>query len=334
MPLSLEEIEEIQADLMADDIEIDFEKMKLWDKEKLTYYFENGGVEPPAEWQQPPCVPLEPVDDATFKKWFPKWKKPESKPKFRLVCFHNAGSAESNYTGRGLRMPTDNPFVVACNEKGGELLAVELPGRESRRAEQRFLTLRDAAAALFPILAPTLNQPGVPYVMIGHSMGTWMLFETLKLLMSKGVALPAQVVVSSFPSPAIPVADRPWRPNKGMSDSAFKDECRTWSVNEVVFSDGMWMKGPNYESLMRDDFTLFDAYEYEPAPAKIPVLISAYYARDDKNVKRHHVNTWQDLTSHGFKIEEVPGNHLFFYQYDVRNKWMERVLETMPDGFC
>eukprot|EP00967_Tisochrysis_lutea_P047224 scaffold57437_cov33-Tisochrysis_lutea.AAC.4 len=31
------------------------------------------------------------------------------------------------------------------------------------------------------------------------------------------------------------------------------------------------MKGPNYESLMRDDFTLFDAYEYEPAPAKIPV---------------------------------------------------------------
>ena len=49
------------------------------------------------------------VDDATFKKWFPKWKKPESKPKFRLVCFHNAGSAESNYTGRGLRMPTDNP---------------------------------------------------------------------------------------------------------------------------------------------------------------------------------------------------------------------------------
>ena len=84
-------------------------------------------------------------------------------------------------------------FVVACNEKGGELLAVELPGRESRRAEQRFLTLRDAAAALFPILAPTLNQPGVPYVMIGHSMGTWMLFETLKLLMSKGVALPAQV---------------------------------------------------------------------------------------------------------------------------------------------
>eukprot|EP00962_Isochrysis_galbana_P055530 scaffold27304_cov90-Isochrysis_galbana.AAC.1 len=165
--------------------------MKLWDKEQVTYYFENGGEEPPAEWQPPPCVPLTPVsrratlragapphpappcsaaglaapsrsstthrsrvsagseafcaaapplnvpsghpaplnvplaprnprappalvtqvDDATFKKWFPKWKRPASNPKFRLVCFHNAGSAESNYTGRGLRMPNDNPCV-------------------------------------------------------------------------------------------------------------------------------------------------------------------------------------------------------------------------------
>jgi hypothetical protein len=70
---------------------------------------------------------------------------------------------------------------------------VELPGRETRRTEPRYTRLRDAAAALFPVLAPVLNEPHVPYVMIGHSMGTWMLFETLKLIMSKGVAMPQQV---------------------------------------------------------------------------------------------------------------------------------------------
>jgi hypothetical protein len=32
MPLSLEELQDIQADAMADDIEIDFEKMSLWSK--------------------------------------------------------------------------------------------------------------------------------------------------------------------------------------------------------------------------------------------------------------------------------------------------------------
>lgn len=333
MPLTLSEIEDIQADLMADDVEIDFEKMKLWDADQVTYYFENGGAEPPGEWTPPPCVPLTPVDDATFKKWFPKWKPPAATPKFRLVCFHNAGSAESNYTGKGLRMPNDNPFVVACNERGGELLAVELPGRESRRAEARYRTLSVAAEALFPVLAPKLNE-SVPYVVVGHSMGTWMLFETLKLLMARGVRLPEQVVVSSFPAPSLPAAKRPWRANKGMDDDAFKEECRTWSVNEVVFSAGMWTKGPNYEALMRDDFTLFDAYEYAPAVApQLPMPVSAYYARDDKNVKESHVATWKDMTCKDFRLEEVPGNHLFFYQYDVRNKWMDRVVESLPDGF-
>ena len=45
MPLTLEELEEIQADAMADDIEIDFEKMQLWTRERATKYFEGGGIE-------------------------------------------------------------------------------------------------------------------------------------------------------------------------------------------------------------------------------------------------------------------------------------------------
>lgn len=60
------------------------------------------------------------------------------------------------------------------------------------------------------------------------------------------------------------------------------------------------------------------------------VPISAYYARDDQNVQRDHVSTWQALTSRDFRLAEVPGNHLFFYQYDVRNNWMEAVLQGAP----
>eukprot|EP00967_Tisochrysis_lutea_P054057 scaffold67421_cov33-Tisochrysis_lutea.AAC.7 len=46
MPLTLAELEEIQADLLADDVQIDFERMKLWDREKVVAYFENGGAFP------------------------------------------------------------------------------------------------------------------------------------------------------------------------------------------------------------------------------------------------------------------------------------------------
>ena len=33
---------------------------------------------------------------------------------------------------------------------------------------------------------------------------------------------------------------------------------------------------------MRDDFTLFDAYEHVPAPGKIPVPINAFFAEQDQ----------------------------------------------------
>ena len=82
--------------------------------------------------------------------------------------------------------------------------------------------------------------------------------------------------------------------------------------------------------MMRDDFTLFDAYEHTPMGTKLSVPIAAYYARDDQNVKKHHVEGWAGLTSAAFSISEVEGNHLFFYQYDVRNAWMQRVIDGLP----
>ena len=247
MPLTLEELEDIQADCLADDVEIVFEKMSLWDETTVREYFENGGQLPevgtqPAAAAAGPMLP--PVTEAELKRWFPKWKKVEA-PKFRIVCFHNAGSSESVWTGRGLRTTVDNPFVLHCRERGGELLALELPGREGRRAEpretelQRYaaadgtltltctltftltctltftvtvtltltvtptvtlsvtLTLTRYAAAIFDVLAPLVqHSPEVPYVLAGHSMGSWLLFELSKLLQTRGIPLPAQVVVA------------------------------------------------------------------------------------------------------------------------------------------
>ena len=66
---------------------------------------------------------------------------------------------------------------------------------------------------------------------------------------------------------------------------------------------------------------------------KLVEITTKTLAEADKNVKESHVATWKDMTCKDFRLEEVPGNHLFFYQYDVRNKWMDRVVESLPDGF-
>ena len=55
------------------------------------------------------------------------------------------------------------------------------------------------------------------------------------------------------------------RENLNEDDPQFKEECEGWDVNKVVFTPQNWQV---YEGLMRDDFTLFDEYEYKPATAK------------------------------------------------------------------
>ena len=47
MPLTLAELDSIQADAMADDVEIDFEKMRLWTHEQAVVFFETGEEPPP-----------------------------------------------------------------------------------------------------------------------------------------------------------------------------------------------------------------------------------------------------------------------------------------------
>jgi hypothetical protein len=41
-------------------------------------------------------------------------------------------------------------------------------------------------------------------------------------------------------APDIPVEQRPWRQQRGLDEAEFKDECRGWDVNELVFSAAMW----------------------------------------------------------------------------------------------
>ena len=253
------------------------------------------------------------------------------------MCFHNAGSSESTYTGKGLRQKEDNPFVTHCKQNGGELLACELPGRETRRNEPRERVLRPCCEALYPVLAPLLQEESVPYVVVGHSMGTWMSYEFIRLMAERGIPLPRLWVVSGFPAPSIAEKERPWNRNEPMDDAAFMEEARGWNVNEVVFQPANWKV---FSGMMRDDFTLFDSYVYTPPPAHVakgefPLPIKAKYAEMDGRCKKHHLEGWRAFTSEKLKftVEQTPGNHLFFYDVPARAAWMHSVLKDLPDGF-
>ena len=84
---------------------------------------------------------------------------------------------------------------------------------------------------------------------------------------------------------------------------------------------------------MRDDFTLFDAYEYAPAPAPLAVPVRAFYAAADKRIKKTHLEGWRRFTTASFSVDEVQGHHLFFYDPPQRAAFMNAVLAGLPDEF-
>jgi surfactin synthase thioesterase subunit len=95
--------------------------------------------------------------------------------------------------------------------------------------------------------------------LVAHSVGTWVAFEFLAACRAAGVPLPAAAFLSAMPAPDLPPGDRPWRRQRELGEAQFVEECRGWDISEVVFSPAMW---PQYQPLLRADFTLFDEYEF------------------------------------------------------------------------
>jgi medium-chain acyl-[acyl-carrier-protein] hydrolase len=270
--------------------------------------------------------------------WFPAAaRQPRlTQPKLRVLCFHNAGSAENIYTApivsRGKRTP--NELLGWAAPAGVEILAVQLPGREARRGEPVLTSCQAVAAALLPVVAPLVaaDEGAPPYVVVAHSVGTWNSFELLCLLREKGLPMPLRIFYSCFPPPDLPEAERPWTPNSALpTDAAFQQECRGWDVNEVVFGEGMWGV---YKGLMRGDFSCFDQYRYgRDAEPPLGVPITSFYARRDQKVTAAMVAGWQRISGPGcdddFEHLPIEGHHLFPYDPTAKAAWMKQIVERL-----
>ncbi|CAL8468350.1 g7890 [Coccomyxa elongata] len=296
--------------------------------------------DPPIEWNEDrirkhfnrpfPCVPsFGPVDEVELIKWFPglplsRTSCPE--PRWRVLCFPNAGNAEDMYTSEGTgARKVSSPLLEWCRSNGAECLAVQPPGRNMRMKEACITTCRHMAAALLPVLAPKLQQ--TPYIVIAHSVGTWNAFEFLMQARSQGLPMPRHVFLSAMAAPDIPVEQRPWRQQRSLSEADFQEECRGWDVSEIVFSPSLW---PTYHSLMRADFTLFDEYEYThrgTEPFSFP--ITSFYGTRDRRIKEDMVRGWAKFTTGAFEYIAIEGHHLWPLVKESKILWLDAIVQRL-----
>jgi surfactin synthase thioesterase subunit len=329
-------------------------------------------------------------DETAFQG--PFTKKTVQKPKARVLCWPNAGNAEDVFTSERARVDgalrtIPSPLIRWCQTNRAELFAVQLPGRAARSSEPALRCARDAARALMPIVARRFfsstaktkrreddddvddvddndsdsasdsdsdsdDAKEIPWIVVGHSVGSWCAFEFVRLAASLGFHAPALACLSGFPAPDIQIERRPWRVNESLDDAAFKEECRAWGMDEAAFGEKIW---PVFEPLLRADFTLFDEYEYdenshrrgvederEKEKQKVfPRLLTLRGTRDER-ITREAVSAWRRFSfvdeKEGKKnetektyrhVELVDAPHLLLTHPAFKSAWLNAVADAL-----
>ena len=218
--------------------------------------------------------------------------RPTPNARLRLFCFPFAGGSASVYAPWARHLP---PEV--------ELVAVQLPGRESRLVERPYSDMTELTEKLGAELAPFMDRP---FALFGHSNGGLMAFELARLLRRTGRRMPEHLFASGRPAPQVELSDPPLH---DLPEDEFLDALRRFNgTPEEVLQNPEIME--LIAPMLRADFALGETYRYTPGPP-LAVPISAYGGERDDEVSQDQVEAWREQTSAAFQLRMFPGDHFF-----------------------
>jgi surfactin synthase thioesterase subunit len=217
---------------------------------------------------------------------------PGSDPR-RLVCFPHAGGSASFY----------HPFSRAL-QPDIEVLAVQYPGRQERRAERPVSDLHELADQAAEALLPWVDGRTAFF---GHSMGAVVAYEVaLRLKAEHGVA-PERLFVSGRRAPSVhrPLPD----PVHRRDDAGVIAE-----LTRLSGTDAALLSDPEVVQMimpaMRGDYQAIETYEPRPGlPLDCPV--TALVGDRDPQVEPAEARVWAEHTTGAFDAQVFPGGHFY-----------------------
>eukprot|EP00747_Dinoflagellata_sp_TGD_P212935 gnl/TRDRNA2_/TRDRNA2_85959_c0_seq1.p1 gnl/TRDRNA2_/TRDRNA2_85959_c0~~gnl/TRDRNA2_/TRDRNA2_85959_c0_seq1.p1 ORF type:complete len:410 (+),score=101.01 gnl/TRDRNA2_/TRDRNA2_85959_c0_seq1:32-1261(+) len=274
------------------------------------------------------------AEDKEFNTWCFKYTTlgfPLPEPKLRIFCFHNAGSAESQWT-----TPATTALHTWIKEsKQVELIAPSYPGRDKMLKAVKHESTGTLVAALLPVLWDKLAD-GVPFIFLAHSVGTWVAFEMLIEMRKCGLPMPKLCFFNSFAAPHMPVSMRPWRVNRRLSDENMQTELTNWDRTHFTGAGKVILDGPDWTKiwmpLMRADFRLFDEYKFKHNGApKFDFPIHSFIMEEEFFIKQNMIDYWQDWTTNNFTTDVMKGmGHLTcFYMAAKKKEYFQKIKDKI-----
>jgi surfactin synthase thioesterase subunit len=219
--------------------------------------------------------------------WFLR-PAPRSTARVTLYCFPHAGGNASAYRAWPGLLPDE-----------AEVVAVRLPGRESRVAEQAVV---DPVAVAEAIRGDCGRRP---YALFGHSMGGLLAFEVARLLSADG-ARPLWLAVSGSPHPLARTAPPPV---SGLP----VDELLAWLRGTGAVPEAMLSDPDHHDALLpplRADCHWLESYAHRRADP-LHCGITALAGATDPDVTEDGLLRWAQETTGPFVPRRYPGGHFY-----------------------
>ncbi|MEV7559729.1 amino acid adenylation domain-containing protein [Streptomyces sp. NPDC089795] len=226
--------------------------------------------------------------------------KPSAAPRARILAFSGMGGSTTGHVPLIRHVPDDV-----------ELLAVALPGRESRIDEEPVTDMDVLVDAVSEAVSGLLDLPTVLY---GHSQGAWVAWELAHRLAGRAGVPPLALVAACAvpPTEMAPLTDR-LRDLSTLWESAAPAELaesfRGVLPDQVLDSEELFT---GYIGALRSDVTLAGTYREALAHvdrAALDIPIVAVAATEDLLMPERSLMAWAGQTRAGFTARSVAGGH-------------------------
>jgi surfactin synthase thioesterase subunit len=186
---------------------------------------------------------------------------------------------------------------------------VQLPGREERAHESRFTDLDALVTALERQLGDELARP---HILLGHSMGAFIVHALALRRQQQGAALPKALVLLSHRAPHIP-------PN-GMLNPDADDEALAESLARLGGIPWELARRKRFRArlmpLVRDDLRLCCSTTPEGAIEPLKMPLHLFVGRQDPLVSVRTMAAWSRHAGTGSELRTMPGGHFFVRSYE------------------
>jgi medium-chain acyl-[acyl-carrier-protein] hydrolase len=246
--------------------------------------------------------------------WFVRFA-PRPAAGFRLFCFSYAGGGAVVYRPWALAMPAEI-----------EVVAVLLPGRESRLREPPVRSMPELLGALMPALEAQLDRP---FAFFGHSMGAVVAHELACVMQQQGGPVPQRLLVSGRRAPHLPEREPPMHL---LDDQAFVAEIQR-RYNGIPAEV---LQYPELLELMlpalRADMSVIETHRSHtsrqaPLPFRGP--LSVFGGREDPRATRQELEGWQAHTPEPLVMHQFGGGHFYFNDPETRGALIARVASDL-----